>query len=87
MRMKNCLAINRALVAKKRIFAFLATILFGFTALTAQVTTNLDVIYNDYTGTLVLTFAPSEGNRGMETAIECYSHIGLITENSADHDD
>ena len=87
MRMKNCLAINRALVAKKRIFAFLAMVLFGFAAMTAQVTTNLEAIYNDYTGTLVLTFNPSEGNAGMVQALECYSHIGLITENSADHDD
>ena len=71
----------------RRIFAFLATVLFGFTALTAQVTTNPAIVYDDYTGALVLTFDPAEGNAGMVQALECYSHIGLITENSADHND
>ena len=71
----------------RRIFAFLAMVLFGFTAMTAQVTTNPAIVYDDYTGALVLTFDPAKGNAGMVQALECYSHIGLITENSADHND
>ncbi len=54
---------------------------------TAQVTSQPAIIEKGYTGPIVLTFDPSQGNGGMVKATECYSHIGLITSASKDiHD-
>lgn len=50
--------------------------------LIAQVTSNPSPIPGDYTGTIILTFDPTQGNGGMKNATACYSHIGLITETS-----
>ena len=38
-------------------------------------------------GEIVLTFDPMKGSGGMKDASECYSHIGLITENSKNTQD
>jgi len=54
---------------------------------TAQVTPTPSPIPVGYKGEITLTFDPTKGNGGMAAAEECYSHIGLITENSKDiHD-
>ncbi len=50
--------------------------------LKAQVTTNPAVIPFGYTGAIEFTFDPSQGTGGMKTATECYSHMGLITDQS-----
>lgn len=60
----------------------LALILFAASALTAQVTTSPAVIPFGYTGSIVFTFDPAQGTGGMKNATECYSHMGLITDQS-----
>ena len=53
----------------------------------AQVTTVPAIIQKGYTGEVTIIFNPSEGNKGMVGATQCYAHTGLITgESSTDGD-
>jgi len=57
------------------------------TLVCAQVTTNPSSIANGYTGQIVITFDPNQGNGGMKGATKCYAHTGLITSASTSDDD
>ena len=42
----------------------------------AQVTTEPAFITNNYTGKIIITFDPAQGNKGMVGATACYAHTG-----------
>lgn len=54
-------------------------VLCGATMSYAQITTDPVFIPRGYTGKIVITYNPQEGNKGMATATACYAHTGLIT--------
>lgn len=45
----------------------------------AQVTTEPAFITNNYTGKIIITFDPAQGNKGMVGATACYAHTGACT--------
>ncbi|MBQ4508293.1 MAG: hypothetical protein II970_05310 [Paludibacteraceae bacterium] len=70
----------------KRTFSVIVIVLMTC-MLSAQVTPTPSPIPVGHKGEITLTFDPTKGNGGMAKATECYSHIGLITEQSKDiHD-
>ena len=71
---------------KTRLLLFLFVSSFCM-SLTAQVTTEPTFITKGYTGAVKIIFNPNEGDKGMESATECFAHTGLITAASANSDD
>ena len=53
----------------------------------AQVTTVPGIIQKGYDGEITIIFNPSEGNKGMIDAEQCYAHTGLITAASSSDGD
>lgn len=52
---------------------------FGAWCAVAQVTTEPAFITNNYTGKIIITFDPAQGNKGMVGATACYAHTGACT--------
>ncbi len=65
---------------KKLLLSFLFAI--ATLVLSAQITTDPVFVTKDYTGTITITFDPTQGNAGMVGATQCYAHTGLITSES-----
>ena len=67
---------------------FTATIAIFLSIITqAQVTTSPAFIEQGYEGEIIITFDPTQGNKGMVGATKCYAHTGLITEKSSSSSD
>ena len=53
----------------------------------AQLSTNPVYIGKDYNGSFSVTFNPQLGNGGMKNSVDCYAHVGVLTNLSADDTD
>ena len=52
-------------------FLFLTSMLF------AQVTTIPGIVQKGYTGEVTIVFNPTQGNKGMVNAKQCFAHTGI----------
>lgn len=66
-----------------KFFSLAVLLMLAAMSALAQVLPTPNPIPKGYTDEIVLTFDPTKGNGGMAKATECYSHIGLITSESA----
>lgn len=63
----------------KILLQLIAVMLFMQVAHAQVVTTSPAIIYQNYTGKIVITFHPDRGNQGMVGATACYAHTGATT--------
>ena len=63
----------------KKLLASFLVLTMALSGIFAQVTVSPTPLEKGYTGQIVLTFDPTQGNGGMVAATECYSHIALCT--------